>query len=477
MTDMGKIPEGFKRELESRFGGYSWEMVKSSSKRSVYHLINEGHQGVYLKVYHPEGLLQKIRNLVSPRTKIEADILKELASKGISAAEVLAQFRYGTSSAIAVREVQGNRLLSSFERNFQERILFSVTKDFLDRGFVHYDLHPGNVLIDENSNYVLIDCYEVRKKKGESVSNGIRSFATAASVFGTSMPELKTLIPDEPERTLEAIAEMAGNIRRKRVERWVRRSLLSGSFSRIESNEDYQAIVRRDETLDLNEMINLHRKNLREGSNLLKVQEKTQVSIVGAYCVKSHRRSPLFLEPYAQRSWKGSLVLMFNGFRVAEPVACIIFRDRSSMLVSRKLDYPQLDRLLGSGRMIDTERVNVARVIGRTVGRMHMSGIFHADMKACNIFIDTGRNEAVFIDTDRVVQSRFVSREKRMRNLMQIGLSIPRTAALSAGRDMIIEYAAQTGDDAEYLICQLKREMGGKEIIYTTENGDRFEVF
>lgn len=477
MNDRSGLPPKLKKELESRFEGYSWKIVKSSSKRSVYNLIKEGHPGVYLKIYHPEGLFQRIRNLVSPRTKVEADMLKELASKGIPAAEVLGHFRYGTSSAIAVREVEGNRLLISFERDFQEKILFSVTKDFLERGFMHYDLHPGNILIDESSNYVLIDCYEVRKKNDDSVSNRIRSFATAASVFGTSMPELKTLIPDEPERTLEAIAEMAGNIRRKRVERWVRRSLLSGSFSRIESNEDYQAIVRRDETLDLNEMINLHRKNLQEGSNLLKVQEKTQVSIVGAYCVKSYKRSPLFLEPYAQRSWKGSLVLMFNGFRVAEPAACIVFTDRSSMLVSRRLDYPQLDRILENGKLAETERKTLAGMIGRILGMMHMSGIFHADLKACNIFIDTGRNEAVFIDTDRVVQSKHVSREKRFRNLLQIGLSIPRKAALSDGRNMIDAYAARTGDDAEFLISQLKSEMRGKEIVYTSENGDRFEVF
>jgi RIO-like serine/threonine protein kinase len=168
---------------------------------------------------------------------------------------------------------------------------------------------------------------------------------------------------------------------------------------------------------------------------------------------------------------------MFNGFRVAEPVACIVFRDRSSMLISRKLDYPQLDRLLDCGGLVEAERKTLAGMIGRAIGRMHMSGIFHADLKACNIFIDTGRNEAVFIDTDRVVQSGRVSREKRFRNLMQIGLSIPRRSAISSGREMIDAYAVRTGDDADYLVGELKRQMKGKEVIYTTENGDRFEVF
>ena len=390
---------------------------------------------------------------------------------------MLAHFRYGTSSAIAVREVENSRLLSSFEKDFQEKILFLVTKDFLEHGFVHDDLHPGNILIDESNNYVLIDCYEVRKKNGVGVSNRIRSFASAASVYGTTLPELKILIPAEYERTLGTVAKMAGNIRRKRAGRHIKRSLSEGSFSRIENNGDYQAIVKREEALDLKDMINLHRKNLMEGSNLLKVQDKTQVSIAGAYCVKSYKRSPVFLNPYALRSWKGSLILMFNGFRVAEPVACIVFSDRSSMLVSRKLDYPQLDRILDCGGLFDAEQKTLAGMIGRTVGRMHMAGIFHADLKACNIFIDTDRNEAVFIDTDRVVQSRFVSREKRFRNLMQIGLSIPRRSAISSGRNMIDAYAAQTGDDAEYLTGELKRIMLGKEVLYTTENGDRVEVF
>jgi len=477
MNDRSLLPLGLMKELEARFEGYSWEIVKSSSKRSVYHLIREGYPGIYLKVCHPEGFFQRIRNLVFPRTRIEANMLNILASKGSAVAEVLGHFRCGASSAIAVREVEGNRLLISFERDFQERVLFSVTRDFLERGFVHHDLHPGNILIDKNSNYVLIDCYEVRNKSSVGVSNRVRSFASAAAVFGTSMPALKTLIPDESEGTHRAVVEMAGNIRRKRVERWIRRSLLDGSFSRIENNADYQAVVKREETPDLKKIIDIHGKNLSKGSNLLKVQEKTQVSIAGEYCVKSYKSSPLFLEPYARRSWKGSLVLMFNGFRVAEPVACIVFRDRSSMLVSRKLDYPQLDRILDSGGLTETERKTLAGTIGRTVGMMHMSGIFHADMKACNIFMDTERSEAVFIDTDRVVQSSRVSREKRLRNLMQIGLSIPRRVAMESGRDMIDAYAALTDDDAQYLIDELKRRMKGKEVIYTTENGDRFEIF
>ncbi len=477
MTENGKIPEGFKRELESRFEGYSWEMVKTSSKRSVYHLRRDGYPGVYLKIYHPKGLFQKINNLISPRTKREADMLENLTASGISAAEVLAHFRFGVCSAIAVREVENSRLLSSFERDFQERILFSVVKDFLEHGFEHHDLHPGNILIDESNNYVLIDCYEVRGKNSISVSNSIRSVASAASVYGTTLPELKTLIPQELESMLGAVSVMAGSIRRKRAARHIRRSLSEGSFSRIENNGDYKAIVRRDETLDLNEIINLHCENLREGSSLLKVQKKTQVSISGTYCVKSYKRTPAFFKPYAQRSWEGSLVLLFNGFRVAEPSAFIVFRDRSSMLISRKLDYPQLDRLLHSGGLAETERGNLAAMIGRTIGMMHMSGIFHADLKACNIFIDIERNEAVFIDTDRVVQSGCVSREKRFRNLMQIGLSIPRCFAMESGRDMVNAYAARTGDDAQFLIGELKRQMKGREIIYTTENGDRFEVF
>ena len=85
-------------------------------------------------------------------------------------------------------------------------------------------------------------------------------------------------------------------------------------------------------------------------------------------------------------------------------------------------------------------------------------------------------NEAIFIDTDRVTQLRHISREKRVRNLMQIGLSIPRAAAISAGRAMIDAYASQTFDNAENLFNELKMKMKGKEIVYTTDEGDRFEV-
>ncbi len=475
MTESGRLPGAFKRELEAKFEGYSWDKVKASVRRSVYQLTKQGYPGVYLKIHHPGDFFQRIRNLISPRTQKEADMLKELADSGIPVAEVLAHFCHGASSAIAVKEVENSRPLICFEKDFQEKILFSVTSDLLEHGFVHDDLHPGNILIDKKYNYILIDCYEVKKKNGIRLSDTIKSFALAASVFGTSRSVIKTFLPNELERTIALIASLAENIRRKRVKRRIKRSLLNRSFSRTEKNRDYHAIIRRDETLDLKEIINIHRNNIRTGSNLLKVQEKTQVSIVDAYCVKIYKKSPMLLEPYALRSWKGSLILIFNGLRVAEPAACIIFKDKSSMLISKKLEYPQLDRLLNSGRLNAQENKNLAVSIGLTIGRMHLSGIFHADLKACNIFIDTDMNEALFIDTDRVTQLRHISREKRMRNLMQIGLSIPRAVAISAGRAMIDAYATQTGDSAEALFNEMKLKMKGKEIVYTTDEGDRFE--
>jgi tRNA A-37 threonylcarbamoyl transferase component Bud32 len=477
MTDRASLHGALKRELDSRFKGYSWERVKSSSKRSVYHLTKQGYPGVYLKIYHPRDLFQRIRNLIFPRTQKEADILKDIALSGIHTAEVLAHFCHGTSSAIALNEVENSRLLIHFEKDFQVKMLFSAAKDLLEHGFVHDDLHPGNILIDNKNNYILIDCYEVKKKVGNRLLDRIKSFALIASVFGTSLPEIKMLLPAENERTIGSIALLAENIRRKRVKRWIRRSLFNGSFSRIEKSGDYHAIIRRDENLDLKDRINVHRNNLRTGSNLLKVQEKTQVTIVGAYCVKTYKKSLILLEPYALRSWKGSLILMFNGFRVAEPVACIVFNDKSSMFISKKLKYPQLDRLLSSGKLDGQENKNLAASIGRTIGRMHMLGIFHADLKACNMFIERGMNEVIFIDTDRVVQLRYISREKRLRNLVQIGLSIPRTAAISGGRAMIDAYAAQTGDRAVSLIKEIKMKIEGKEIVYTTDEGDQFEVF
>jgi tRNA A-37 threonylcarbamoyl transferase component Bud32 len=477
MADSTELSGTLKRELESRFEGYIWERVKSSSKRSVYHLTKYGYPGVYLKIYHPRDLFQRTRNLILPRTQKEAAMLKELAHSGIPAAEVLAHFCHGTNSAIAVREVENSRLLSCFEKGFQEKMLFSITNDLLEHGFVHDDLHPGNILIDNNNNYILIDCYEVKKKNVIRISDRIRSFASIASVFGTTLTELKRLITVDNERTIASVAMLAQSISRKRIRRWIKRSLSDGSFSRTEKNEDYHAIIRRDETLDLKDMINIHRYNLRTGSNLLKVQEKTQISIVGAYCVKTYKKSLTLLEPYALRSWKGTLILMFNGFRVAEPAACIVFNDKSSMLISKKIEYPQLDRLLGSGRLNAQDNKDLAVLIGRTIGRMHMLGIFHADLKACNMFVERGMNEAFFIDTDRVVQLKHVSREKRLRNLMQIGLSIPRAAATSGGRVMLDAYAAQTGDKATSLINEMKMKMEGKEIVYTTDQGDRHEVF
>jgi tRNA A-37 threonylcarbamoyl transferase component Bud32 len=463
--------------LKKDFGGYSWETVKASGKRSVYRLSGKGRQALYVKVYHPESPFQRIRNFLFPRTGKEADTLNKLSSAGIKAAEVTGQYRSGSSSAIVLKAVEPGRQLDSFDSGFQEETVFRIARGLLKKGFIHDDIHSGNIIIDDNNEPVLVDCYEIRQKKRLGFCDEVRVLASAAAIFGTPLSEIKKLLPGYSKPAILMISVLARHFRMRRVRRLSGRSLANGSFSEIIRTEKYSAASRRGLVLDLDGIIASHRKNIEAGTGLLKIQEKTQLSAVGRYCVKSYKKAGWPFSPYAVRAWKGALILKFNGFRVAEPAACAVFKDSTSILVSEKLELPQLDRLLAECGLPDDTLSGLAAILGNTIGRMHALGVFHADLKACNIFVDEKACAFVFIDTDRVGQPVHIPKRRRLKNLVQIGLSIPRATSAAVRKRFIEAYAIQTGDDAESLFNELAAIMKGREIVYTTSSGDRFETF
>ena len=64
------------------------------------------------------------------------------------------------------------------------------------------------------------------------------------------------------------------------------------------------------------------------------------------------------------------------------------------------------------------------RVLSDLMADLHRRGIYHADMKACNVVWSPG-SPPLLLDYERVLFRRTVSRRRRMKNLAQLNSALP----------------------------------------------------
>ena len=219
-----------------------------------------------------------------------------------------------------------------------------------------------------------------------------------------------------------------------------------------------------------------------------------------------HALKGFFRPTQGERSFRNGWRLREAGFGVAAPLALITDRRlgivRGQWVVMEVIPGAvELDRYIlkrEAERWQPEEKIALVRLFGRFLGFMHAAGIFHSDLKTCNILVsedtpqgndpsDMGQVDAnkapasgkavrfSLLDYDEVRFFRHVSGRRRIKNLIQIFLSTP--VAIKATQRLLFlnEYALHAG-----LSPYEKRETArvvleaasGKKILYVGFNGD-----
>jgi tRNA A-37 threonylcarbamoyl transferase component Bud32 len=219
-----------------------------------------------------------------------------------------------------------------------------------------------------------------------------------------------------------------------------------------------------------------------------------------------HSFKGLFRATQGVRSFRNGRKLREAGFGVASPLALITdLRSglvRSEWVIMEVIPGAiELDRYIVK-RTADMwppeEKIALARLFGRFIGSMHGAGIFHSDLKTCNVLVseeavhssdppDTGRqpsNKAAsprkalrfsLLDYDNVRFSRQVSWRRKIKNLVQIFLSTP--VAIKATQRLLFlnEYALHVGlnpHEKRVTARTVIEEARGKDILYVGLDGD-----
>jgi hypothetical protein len=279
----------------------------------------------------------------------------------------------------------------------------------------------------------------------------------------------------------------------------------------------------------LREALSAHQAALRGRGEIRKNAPESAVTLVPLkngtrVCVKEfkwrglvHSLKSLVRSTPGLRSFRNGRGLLEAGLGAARPLA--LFREKNNGLTNAEWvvmeaveGAVELDRYLLSrinAPWTRGERRSLARALGRLIGTMHAAGVFHSDLKTCNILVteiagsdktaagpfDAGapcthrsgpsaagecQPTARFrlIDYDDVDFGRHITSKRRVKNLVQLFLSTPSAIGPTDRLRFLREYALHAGmgrTARRRLAEQVLRRVQDRTILYVGFEGDVVE--
>lgn len=258
-----------------------------------------------------------------------------------------------------------------------------------------------------------------------------------------------------------------------------------------------------------------HARLLSEtGRGVLKNAPESAVTIVDlpghpGVCVKEfrwrgwlHALKGLFRPTQGERTFWNGRRLQDAGIATALPLALI----RNTTLGLVKSEWVVMQVIPGALELdryiVKKERASwtaeqkrgLVRMLGRFIGAMHSGGIFHSDLKTCNILVGERNSPATqrvdnahgsmarfaLLDYDEVIFAHTVPESRKIKNLVQIFLSTP-TAILATDRLRFLrEYGDQAGINKKQrreMARKVLKTAAGKQILYVGFEGDVTEAW
>ena len=533
------IPDMFNPDdFLSNLNGKRYTLVKENRVRSVISMPESGinANGIYIKYFKRGGFKEYIKHLFVPtKARTEWEVGNALRSNDIKTALPLA-ISEGKRGLLMVTETVTNseELMEFFTANyvsflsegkeFEKRMLLNklavFIRDIHEKGFCHYDLHAGNILIKFNKeqNVTGYDLYLMdlhRVKIFKSVSTNKRIF-NLAQIFN-SLSSIMTMsdkidfiqsygdsafgnVTDEKE-LVRQIDEQSSKIRNIHYRSRRKRCLKESSVFSRRMIANMKMFFRKGyDTDSLHELIEKHNSALTNNDSavIIKRDSKTVLTrhafkdkTVQNVVVKQYRvgcfgclLKNLFRGSAGRKAWVAGNGLRVYGLNTPLPLA-LLEKKRSGITTGSYLimeevkDSLEMDRYIlknfDNRKDIKKKKALISH-FAKTLGEMHNHNIFHHDLKTCNIMVKENekRFNFTFLDFDKVSFREEITVRKRVKNLTQINLSTPRLFTLTDRLRFLKEYLDQcdiTNEKKNILrevITLSKRE----KILYVSFQGD-----
>tara|TARA_B100001964_G_scaffold95760_1_gene107366 strand:+ start:1127 stop:2803 length:1677 start_codon:yes stop_codon:yes gene_type:complete len=533
------IPDMFSPDdFFSDLNGHNHTLVKENRVRSVISMPGSdiSENGIYIKYFKRGSCRDYIKHLFVPtKARTEWEVGNALLSKDINTALPLAISEGKKCLLIVTETVTDSKELMEFcQANYEgsmsagkeseKRILLDklavFIRDIHEKGFCHYDLHAGNILIKlkEKQNVSDYDLYLMdlhRVKTFKSVSSNKRMF-NLAQIFNslssmiTNADKLNFVrsygsnalgnITDESKlvRQIDEQSSVMRNIHyRSRLKRCLKESSV---FSRKKIAGNKMFFRKGYDTGSLQELIEKHNSALvnNDSSVIMKRDFKTALTrhtfkdkTVQKIVVKRYRVGcpgclikNIFRGSAGRKAWVAGNGLRVYGLNTPLPLAlCEEKRSGittgSYLIMEEVKDSLEMDRYIlknFSNRKDLRKKSELIRAFAKILGEMHSHNIFHHDLKTCNIMVkEKGKSfDFTFLDFDKVSFNEDIAVSKRVKNLAQINLSIPRLFTLADRLRFLKEYLDQCGitNEKKNILRDVINLSKAEKILYVSSKGD-----
>jgi len=334
--------------------------------------------------------------------------------------------------------------------------LAATVRTFQDAGLFHQDLHGGNFLWDGDSLF-LTDLH--RTKIVESLSpnqrlwNLAHLFHSLRTIWG-EREQLRFLdqyfdgISDGPKKREILFERIYPSMDRLQKRQWrsrTKRCLQESTEFTVQKERGISYFHRRDFPLNrLKRVMEEHRTLVRERSSaLVKYSPEVLVSILsdeGEQIGLKQFCYPHFwgwVKEYFRRSkglkaWTAANGLRARGLPTLKPLALVERKGwmglRESFLFMEALANDlEMDRYVLKGfEGLKRKRVFI-KAFARWLDGLHGVGVYHKDMKTCNILVSEKGEAWDFhlLDFEDVRMDEKVNRKKLFRNFLQLNTSTP----------------------------------------------------
>jgi tRNA A-37 threonylcarbamoyl transferase component Bud32 len=325
-----------------------------------------------------------------------------------------------------------------------------------DASLFHKDFHAGNFLWHEPS-FVLTDLHGATivrrlslKRRLWMISHLFHSLRSRwtkehETHFLEAYFEGESSSDQEREACLQVIHLWKDRLQRRQWRSRTRRCLKQSTEFTIDNERGMTVYRRRDVPLDrLRRVIQEHQSTVREApSSLLKNSTRVVVSMIGdgkeKVCVKQFsyptlggRMKECFRREKGLKAWVAATGMRARGMMGLELLAFAKqkgwLRAREGFLVMEALENGQeMDRYLVKGFDDFNRKRRFIQTFARWLSQLHEKGIYHQDMKTCNIWVSEKGGDwgYTLLDLEDVVLDETVDEKRLFRTCLQLNTSIP----------------------------------------------------
>ena len=335
--------------------------------------------------------------------------------------------------------------------------LATTVRTFQDAGLFHQDLHGGNFLWDGDSLF-LTDLHRTKIVESLSLNQRLWNLAHLFHSLRTIWGEREQLrfldqyfdgISDGPKKREILFERIYPSMDRLQKRQWrsrTKRCLKESTEFTVQKEREICYFHRKDFPLNrLKRVMEEHRTLVRERSSaLVKYSPEVLVSIMSdegeqlglkQFCYPHFwgRVKEYFRRSKGVKAWTAANGLRARGIPTLKPLALVERKDwmglRESFLFMEALANDlEMDRYVLKGfEGLKRKRLFI-KTFARWLDGLHRMGVYHQDMKTCNILVSEKGEAWDFhlLDFEDVRMGEKVNRKKLFRNFLQLNTSTPR---------------------------------------------------